>query len=225
MTTISYLTADELAEGDRFFTQCQVEDNRCAAGNGKVGPMPLDCGVPWLDHTLKNESGEITGYGLDYIKVKTGHGEVYLPWQKTGSSCGMLSNIYDFVAIGAPVTVDADRVFDKAYPWAGTNISLSVCKKSNNYIEGECNFVYNTALYNKESTQDNWSEWVDYTNREIGLFLGKGGWNLRQLLEGGNIDNTTIIFEDNPDCGKLMVVSTPKMFKYKVVQLIKEHFE
>ena len=221
MTTMNILTALEIAEGDRFFTHCNVEDNRCSAGNGKAGAMPLDCSKPWLDHRLTDEPGEITGYGLDYTKVRTKWGEVCVPWQATGTASGALSGIYDFIALGVPVTVSAERVYDKAYSWLGKSISVHIGK---NIGGKDTHFIYNTGRYINDNTVCEWSEWVDYTDKQVGQFLGVRGNNLRRTLEENLMDNTFIKFTDNPDCGKLMTVTAMKWQSARVKEVIDQHF-
>ena len=201
------LTHEELAFGDQFFTDCNVQDNRAKAG--------ADFNIK-----LNNEPGIITGFGLEYTKVSTKWGEVFVPWQVTGSVNGIISNIYDFIGIGVPVTVDAVRILDKAYSWLGKNISIHIGKIIDNSPVPEQHFIFNTKIYNSDSSSRKWCSWTDHTKREIGRFIGKGGWNLRKLLEDNNIDNTYIDIQNDVDYDNLITINTMNIHYNKVKNIL-----
>ena len=193
MTNMNYLTYDEITEGDKFFMDCDVQDNRALAGAET--------------QYIHDEPGVISGYGLDYTKIQTKYGEVCVPWQVTGTATGYMSGIYDMIAVGVPVTVDATRVFDKAYPWKATNMGIHIGISRPDQVKNH-QFVYNTNKYNTPSANITWSQWCGSSDREVGRFVGKGGWNLRELLETHKIDNTFIKFNDEPDGEKMLMVDT-----------------
>lgn len=197
MSSMSILTPSEMYDGDQFFTDSNVQRNRASAG----------CDI---NMSLNSEPGVITGWGLNYTKVLTRWGEVFIPWQVTGSSHGLLSGLYDMIAVGVPVTVDARRVLDKAYSWTGTNLSVHIGLNRPDQVN-EHHFIYNTKNYNNPNTTTSWSQWCGSSDKEVANFIGKGGWSLRQFLEENKMDNTFIQFTDEPDGEKMIHISAPKM--------------
>jgi len=206
MASMNVLSAAEIYEGDKFFTDSNVQRNRALAG----------CDI---DKKLVNEPGVITGFGLDYTKVNTQYGEVCVPWQVTGSVNGWMSSIYDFIGIGVPVTVDAHRSLDSAYPWVCDNFSIHIGLNRPDQ-EKAYHFVYNTKKYNYPNSKIEWYQWCGSTNKEVGKFIGKGGWNLRKLLEDNKIDFTHIKFYDEPDGEKMLHVKVHACHKEKLAELL-----
>jgi len=208
MTSMDILTPAEIAFGDSFFTDSNVQHNRAIAGYD-------------TEQKLVDSDGVITAFGLEYTKVLTKYGEVYIPWQVTGSAKGLLSPIYDFIGIGVPVSVCANRNLKGAYPWCGTSMRLDVCSKTNSE-----HMSYDTRLFS--GFDDNnlrfseWTQWCGNTSKEVGKFIGKGGWNLRKLLEDNNIDNTHFEFYDECDGEKTLYVFTMHIHKLKVQKLIRD---
>jgi len=196
--SMSILTPEEIADGDKFFTDSNVQYNRALAG----------CD---FKRELINEPGVIVSYGIDYTKVKTQYGEVCIPWQVTGSTNGNLGFIYNYIAEGVYVYVCAYRTIDKAYPWCGKNLSIPVT--FTDPITDEKKYILHTAHYNCPGGFYKYCVHVVNDPKKIGKIIGKNGMNLRKIMEDNNMDNTYITFKDYPDGAKYMFVKCPKAYK------------
>ena len=101
-------------------------------------------------------------------------------------------------------------------------MKLDVCDKEKKNF-----FPYDTRLYTGFDDQKHrfaeWTQWCGNSNQEVGKFIGKGGWNLRKLLEEINIDNTHFKFYDECDGEKTLYVFTMHIHKEKVIKLISKH--
>lgn len=215
------MTKEEIEEGDKFFIDSQVQYNRAIAGGGyPILSHSKDITwdkVKWHFPKMVNEPGEIIAFGYDYIKVKTTKGNVCVPWYLTGTCDSDHSYIYDFIAIGVPVIVNADRVFDKAYCWTATDISLDI-GQTDKYSHKD----FNSKYFNEQHLAI-WSDFEKVTDHEVSKFIGKNGSNLRDLLERNNLSQTTITFENYGDNLKLISITTPYNCQQKVMDLISDN--
>jgi len=214
MTSMDILTPTELSCGDAFFTDSHVQWSRALAEGD-------------TDKKLIDEEGVVVTIGLKYIKILTQYGWACLNFDVSGTINGPLGNIYDFLAVGVPVTICANRDLKNAYSWVVTSFTVHIGKKLENSYHKEHHFVYNTKNYSHSldgsQRYAEWSQWCGNTSQEIGRFIGKEGWNLRKLLEDNKLDHTHIHFYDECDNEKMMVVCTLRENRNRVMEILKKH--